>query len=238
MPRIIATLLLLAGWIAVQPAHADLVTGDIRVTSVASQNVIGFLQLTGAQDRYIVGSQSSANTFRLDTLLSQFSLLDTDAPASHQFLAGLISPGVELLTTNSNAAVLGDASVSTAPGATPQSGGSPSIPGSEFETAIWTRNGNDLFPHWVNHDGSEPTMSIVSDPVSQVLYMTANPAAVILNHPGSQTASFAFTGTIPTGTVPEPSSLLLFSAGLLGLPMVRRKFRRWIVGRKSDHGGH
>jgi hypothetical protein len=202
MPRIIAALLLLCGWIAVPPAQADLVTGHIKVTSVSNQNTIGFLQLTAATDRYIAGSASTADNFQLDTSASApFTLLDQTAPASHPFFAGLLSPGIELLTTNANAAVLGDSSVQTAPGSTPQTGGSPSIPGAEFETAIWSRSNNDLSLRWVNHDGSQPSVSVVWDPVGQVLYLTANPAAVILNHPGSQTVQLAF---IETGTLPPP----------------------------------
>jgi hypothetical protein len=205
MPRIIAALLLLSGWIAVPPAHADLVTGHIKVTSVNDQNTIGFLQLTTATDRYIVGSAASADNFQLDTAASSpFSLTDLDAPASHPFFAGLISPGIELLTTNSNAAVLGDSSVQTAPGSTPQSGGSPSIPGAEFETAIVSPSGVSLSLRWVNHDGGQPSVSVVWDPVGQVLYLTANPTAVILNHPGSQTVQLAFLGTLPPPCTSSP----------------------------------
>ena len=228
MPRIIAIFLLLAGWIGVQPAHAALITGDIAVFSVTSQSLIGYIQLTNSQDRYIVGSQSSADTFQTDTSASSpFSILDLDAPASHPFFAGLISPGIELRTTNANAAVLGDSLVSTAPGSTPQSGGSVSIPGAEYETAIWSLIGNDLSPRWVNHDGSQPSMSIVWDPVGQTTYLTANPAAVILNHPGSQTVSLAFQAnqTTPPSTVPEPSTFALLSIGVGVLRTLARKRR-------------
>ena len=209
MPKIIGTLLLLTGWVAVQPANAA-ATGTIKVVSINNLNTIGFLQLTGAQDHYILGSATSANTFSLPTPVSSlFTLTDTDAPASHPFLAGLISPGIELLTTNSNAAVLGDSSVQTAPGSTPQSGGSPSIPGSEFESAIWSVGGlpQTLTASWVNHDGGQPTITLVWDPVGQTIYLTANPAAVILNHPGSQAVTLQFVGAIPPSLTPTSTVL-------------------------------
>jgi len=174
--------------------------GKIKVTSVVDHNTIGFLQLSGSQDRYIVDSASSANQFSA-TLFKQgvtnnVNFVDGDAPASHNFLAGLISPGVELLTSNSNAAIVGDAPVQTAPGATPQSGGSVSIPGSEYETAIWNYSPSPptLTASWVNHNGGHPAISIVWDPVGKTLYLTANPAAVILNHPGSQTVELSPIG--------------------------------------------
>jgi len=226
MHRTFAALMLLTGWIAVQPAHADLfVVGHIRVVSVNGQNTVGFLQLTNSNDRYIVGGAASADNFSLDTPApSLFSLSDTDAPASHPFLAGLISPGIELVTTNGNAAILGDSSVQTAPGSPPQTGGSPSIPGSEFETAIWSfpmLGSNDLMAHWVNHDGSQPTISVVWDPVDQTTYLTANPAAVILNHPGSQTVNLEYLGTIPG--VPEPSTFALLATAVGGFLARRRR---------------
>ena len=228
MPRFVSSLLLLAGCFAFQAAHATTISGDIKVTSVVNQNTIGFLQLTGPQDRYIVGSSASADTFQLNVftvgITTGVSPMDTNAPASHPFLAGLIAPGVELLTSNSNAAIIGDAPVTTAPGSTPQSGGSVSIPGSEYETAIWTFNASTetLGPGWVNHSGSQPAMSLVWDPVGQTLYLTANPAAVILNHPGAQSVNLTFTGTISSST-PEPSTLVLLSSAMGGLAFVLRK---------------
>src|SRR5262249_9055459 len=160
--------------------QAALIDGNIEVHA-SSNALIGYLSLTAAQDRYIVGSQASANTFQRDTAASSpFSLVDLNAAASHPYLAGLISPGIAFLTSNSNARVFGDAPVQTAGGSPPQSGGSPSIPGSEYETALWSLTGNALSVGWVNHAGSQPSMSIVWDPVGQVLYLTANPAAVIL----------------------------------------------------------
>lgn len=172
----------------------------IKVSSVVDHNTIGFLVLTGAQDRYIVGDASIAHTFSATVfstgITTDVSWTDSGAPASHQLLAGLISPGVELLSSNSNAAIFGDAPVQTAPGSTPQSGGSASIPGSEYETAIWSYDStsNGISPSWVNHGGSSPAVAIVWDPVGQTLYLTANPSAVILNHPGSQTVEFAVVG--------------------------------------------
>jgi len=171
--------------------------GKIKVNSVVSHNTIGFLQLTGAHDRYVVGSASSADQFTA-TLFKQgitadADFLDSDAPAGHPFLAGLISPGAELLASNSNAAIVGNAPVQTAPGSTPQSGGSVSIPGSDYETAIWNYSPSPptLIPSWVNFDGSQPVVSLVWDPVGQALYLTADPAAIILSHPGSQTVELS-----------------------------------------------
>jgi len=218
MSRVIATFLLLGGWIAVQPAHSAVITGNIAAHSVNGGALVGYLDLTAGQDRYLLNALASANILDLDTSASSpFSLLDQDAPASHRFFAGLISPGIELLTTNSNAAILGDSPVTTSPGSTPQSGGSVSIPGAEYESAIWSRSGSDLSLRWVNHDGSSPATTTVWDPVGQTLYLTANPAAVILNHPGSQAVNLVFTGTIPTDAVPEPSSFALFSVALGGI---------------------
>jgi hypothetical protein len=225
MFRIFAPFLLLVGGIAVQSAQAAVISGDIAVRSVASQNVIGFLGLTGAQDRYVVGNQLSADTFQFDTAASPFTILDADAPASHPFLAGLISPGIELLTSNSNAAIFGGAPVTTAIGSPPQSGGSVSIPGSEYETALWSVSGNDLLPRWVNHDGSLPSMSIVWDSVGQTLYLTANPSAVVLNHPGSEIVMLSSTA-LPTPT-PEPSTFALLVSGVVvGLSVRKRNGAR------------
>ncbi|KAF8324559.1 uncharacterized protein EI90DRAFT_3075072 [Cantharellus anzutake] len=174
--------------------------GKIKVSSVVDQNTIGFLQLSGDKSRYIVGSASTADqftaTFFKQGVTSSVTFTDTNAPGSHPFLAGLISPGVEILASNSNAAIVGDAPVQTVPGSTPQSGGSVSIPGSQYETAIWdyTPSPPTAIPKWVNHDGSQPPISAVWDPVGQTLYLTANPSAVILNHPGSQTVEFAPIG--------------------------------------------
>jgi hypothetical protein len=42
---------------------------------------------------------------------------------------------------------------------------------------------------------------------------------------GPSTGNDSFTAS-PVAAAPEPSSLLLFGAGLVGLPVVRRKFRR------------
>jgi hypothetical protein len=213
-----------------QPSHA----AQIKAISVNDLTTIGFLQLDGAQDRYIIGSASSADSFNANaTGSSGNSFLDTNAPASHDELAGLISPGVELLATNANSAVFGDSSVLTAPGSTPQSGGSPSIPGSEYETSIWSLTGGPgnytMTPQWVNHDGSAPADSIVWDPVGQTLYLTANPAAVILNHPGSQTVTLDYLGTIPG--VPEPSTFAVLSIAAGGVGFLAR--RRRIVTNKN-----
>src|SRR5262245_12727063 len=95
------------------------------------------------------------------------------------------------------------------PGSTPQSGGSTSIPGSEYESAIWSEGGSlqSVTAGWVNHDGSRPAVTLVWDPVGQTLYLTANPAAVILNHPGSQTVSLTFVGTIPPSLTPTGTAL-------------------------------
>src|SRR4051794_36671301 len=90
MSRGIATFLLLAGWVAVQPAHAAVIVGNIAAFSVNGGNLIGYLDLTASQDRYVLNALASANSFNLDTSASSpFSLLDQDAPASHQFFAGL-----------------------------------------------------------------------------------------------------------------------------------------------------
>jgi hypothetical protein len=73
--------------------------------SGAGGAAIGFLGLDGAQDRYIVVSALEADLFTFSAsvtgISSQLAILDTDAPASSFFLAGLISPGVELKTSNS-----------------------------------------------------------------------------------------------------------------------------------------
>jgi hypothetical protein len=230
MRGIIVTVLLLAGWIAVQSAHA----AAIEAISTNGQNTIGFLQLDSPQDRYIVGAAASEDSFTVNgSGLSGNSFLDTNAPASHDELAGLISPGVELLATNANAAVMGDSSVSTAPGSTPQSGGSPSIPGSEYETSIWSLSGTPgnytMTPEWVNHDGSTPSETMVWDPMGQTLYLTANPAAVILNHPGAQSVTLEYLGTIPG--VPEPSAFALLSIAVGGVGFLAR---RWRIATKTN----
>jgi len=181
-------------------SDTEVFKGKIKVTSAVDHNTIGFLQLSGAQDRYIVGSASSPDQFSATVfkqgVTSDVNFVDGDAPASHPFLAGLISPGVELLASNSNAAIVGDAPVQTSPGSTPQSGGSASIPGSEYETAIWNYSPSPptLTASWVNHDGSQPPVAIVWDPIGQVLYLTANPSAIILSHPGSQTVELSPIG--------------------------------------------
>jgi len=173
--------------------------GKIKVNSAVSQSTIGFLTLSNSQDRYIV-DPNSANQFT-STVFKQGVTAnaifhDNNAPASHAFLAGLISPGLELLTSNSNVAIVGDAPAQTSPGSTPQSGGSVSIPGSEYETAIWNYVASPptLTASWVNHDGSQPAISIVWDSAAQSLYLTANPAAVILNHPGSEVVELSLIG--------------------------------------------
>jgi hypothetical protein len=167
--------------------------GKIKVTSVLDHNTIGFLQLSGTQDRYIVGSASTADQFSATLfkhgVTASVDFTDTDAPASHPFLAGLIRPGDELSPSNLNAAVVGGAPVKTAAGSTPQSGGAVSIPGAQYETAIWDFSPSPptLTASWVNHDGSQPTVWIVWDPSpSATLYLTANPVPFLANHPGSQ----------------------------------------------------
>jgi len=175
-------------------------SGKIKVNSIDDHHTIGFLQLSGSQDRYIVDSASSADQFSATLfnhgVTANADFQDTNAPASHQFLAGLISPGIELLASNGNVAIVGDAPAQTSPGSTPQSGGSVSIPNNEYETAIWnyTPSPPTLIPSWVNHDGSQPAISVIWDPVGQTLYLTANPAAVILNHPGSQAVELSPIG--------------------------------------------
>jgi hypothetical protein len=169
----------------------------IKVNSAVDHNTIGFLQLSGTGDRYIVGPANSPDQFSATLfkhgVTANVDFRDNDAPASHQFLAGLVSPGVELSPSNSNVAIVGDAPVQTAPGSIPQSGGSVSIPGSQYETAIWNFSPSPptLTASWVNHDGSQLPVSIVWDPAGQNVYLTANPAAVILNHPGSQVVEFS-----------------------------------------------
>src|SRR5215469_8675432 len=70
MRRMIGVWILLAGWIAVQPARAGLFSldGQIMVTDASAQTTIGFLELDTAQDRYsVVGSSSSADHFSFDS---------------------------------------------------------------------------------------------------------------------------------------------------------------------------
>jgi hypothetical protein len=174
--------------------------GKIKVSSVLDHHTIGFLQLSANEDRYIVGSASTEHqfsaTFFKQGVTASVNFFDNDAPASHPFLAGLISPGLELLVSNTNFAVVGDAPVQTSPGSTPQSGGSVSIPGSQYETAIWNYSPSPptLTASWVNHDGSKPIIFIVWDTVRQTLYLTANPAAVIRDHPGSEVVELSPIG--------------------------------------------
>jgi len=171
------------------------ISNTIQVTA-AGGGTIGFLQLDGAQTQYIVGSASSPSTFTATVfntgVTTDVTFTDTGASASHPFLAGLIAPGVELQSTNTNSAILGDAPVQTAAGSTPQSGGSPSIPGTDYETAIWSYDSTSkaITPSWVNNDGTSPAVSIVWDPVGATIHLTANPSGVILSHPGSVEVEF------------------------------------------------
>jgi len=171
--------------------------GKIKVSSVQDQSTIGFLQLSDDRDRYIAGPASSATKFSAtvskQSVTYGVSFHDDNAPL---FLAGLISPGVELLLTNSNAAIIGGTQVQTTPGSTPHSGGPVSIPGSEYETAIWKYSASppSLSPSWVDHDGNSPPISIVWDPVGKTLYLTANPTLVKQNHPGSETVELMPVG--------------------------------------------
>ena len=43
----------------------------------------------------------------------------------------------------------------------------------------------------------QPPVSLVWDPIGQALYLTANPAAIILNHPGSQTVVCSLYSCVP-----------------------------------------
>lgn len=81
------------------------VHANIKVSSAVNQNTLGFLQLTGAQDRFVVGGVNSADTFSFTNpstvITNGVDIVSQNAPASHLHLAGLISPGVELLPSNS-----------------------------------------------------------------------------------------------------------------------------------------
>ncbi|KAF8324545.1 uncharacterized protein EI90DRAFT_3075014 [Cantharellus anzutake] len=166
-------------------------SGRIKVTGASGGGALGYLTLTSAQDRYIVGKASSADTFTATLFQSgitqSVSFKDTNAPSSHPYLAGLVSPGSPLRTTNQNFATLGD-SVQTSPNSTPQSGGGVSIAGDEYETAIWDYDASsqNIAPKWVNHDSSTPAISILWDATGQAIYLTANPTGVTSAHPGSQ----------------------------------------------------
>jgi hypothetical protein len=172
--------------------------GKIKVNSAVDHNTLGFLQLS--DDRYIVGPANSPDQFSATLfkhgVTANVNFFDTDAPGSHPFLAGLVSPGLELFPSNRNAAIVGGAPKQTSPGSTPQSGGDASISGFEYETAIWNYSPSPptLTASWVNHDGSQLPVSIVWDPVGKTVYLTANPADFILNHPGSQVVEFSPIG--------------------------------------------
>ena len=144
-----------------------------------------------------------------------------DAPASHQFLAGLVSPDVELSPSNSNVAIVGDAPVqSVLPWTSYTTSLILFLSGPWFYSPKWRFCLNsrqsiwdgylELFTIPSNSYGimgqsrwkfvlqSSPLsrvnwillgqlpVSIVWDPVGQTVYLTANPAGVILNHPGWQ----------------------------------------------------
>ncbi|KAH8824559.1 hypothetical protein DL96DRAFT_1818257 [Flagelloscypha sp. PMI_526] len=154
-------------------------TGRIKVSSIANHNTIGFMQLSDAKDRAIVGGANSASHFTFVEGSGQAITCD-DCNGKNFGLA--VSPGVILSPSNSNAAIV-----------SPQGG----IPGAQYETNVWTYLDTPTKPvdvYWTNSDGSQPTESYVWDPIGETLYVTANPAAVILNHPGAQTVEFMLVG--------------------------------------------
>ncbi|KAF8314584.1 uncharacterized protein EI90DRAFT_3090038 [Cantharellus anzutake] len=167
-------------------------SGRIKVTGASGGGALvgAFLSLLGLINSYIVGKASSADTFTATLFQSgitqSVSFKDTNAPSSHPYLAGLVSPGSPLRTTNQNFATLGD-SVQTSPNSTPQSGGGVSIAGDEYETAIWDYDASsqNIAPKWVNHDSSEHASDLnLVDATGQAIYLTANPTGVTSAHLG------------------------------------------------------
>jgi hypothetical protein len=154
------------------------ISGVIKVSN-DKHDLLGYLS-KDLQNGHFVLTQHLSDADKFSTSVQSFgktsriSLLDTNSKDG-LYLAGIIDQGVYLSPNSATFAILGD-SKKTMPGAPPQSGTSPTIPGLS-ETSIWTfdQYSHCLDPQWINPDYSTPYTVILYDWKAQEFLLTGSP---------------------------------------------------------------
>jgi len=170
--------------------------GNIKATDTDG-NTVGYLALTGTFNNLWYHVVSTADTSATFNTVVYSSGITTGAslqdPRPNMYLAGLNHPGVELLPSNKDSAIVGFSPL-TSFGSVPQTTGQPSIAGDEYESAIWTIDASTwaISPTWVNQDNSSPPMTLLWDPTATQFYITANPHGVMSKCPEAYVVTFSF----------------------------------------------
>jgi hypothetical protein len=241
MLRIVAPWLVLAGWLAVQPAHAQLSTGFIEVFMSSDNALLGYVSDTyDGQDTFTI-TANQANALKVEvntTATTPFSFLELNPPDSANPYFGGVggSGGYDFKPGQVGYSYLSGTGL-TAAGSLPSFTAGNSIQALGYngpsESTIWSGSGQDISAQWVNVDGSKDSAQTFYDPVGNYLGITGDLNAFNSAFgEGAYAVTLAFTGTLPpppTTAVPEPSALVLLFTVVGAVGFIVRK------GRSTQH---
>jgi hypothetical protein len=210
-------------------AQAGTVSGDIAVYN-GSNTLLGYVSdVYDSQDSFTFGALSNALVVNIGTPVSApFSMLESNPPGPNHYFGAVGGSGGYYLSSSSVGYTYLSGSALVAAGSTPSASAtdinSLGYNGPE-ETTIWSVDGSNVITAgWVNTDNTTGSDTTFYDPVANYIGLTGNLASYNAFYgDGAYAVNLVFTGTLPSGSTPEPATGALVGIALAALAFARRR---------------
>ena len=217
---VLAGIGILAATGLVAPAAATPITGNIEVFRASDDTLLGYVgDSFTIFDTIPIADAAAALVVEIDPAVSApFSVVATNPAASAY---PYIGPVIGIAGDNF---VAGSSSYAFLSGVSQGSSSNNEI-GSPAESQVWSLgSGGALTASWQNSDGTASPLTIFHD----ISFGDLDFAGDLNAFPNSfgdsvEAVNFVFTGDTGTTPVPEPATLALFGAGLVGAFVVSRR---------------